>query len=271
MRRFQLALLAAVAAIACASVASAADMPVKGPVYKAPAAAQVYNWSGWYAGINGGYGWGDDPVSFVPATAAVDFFFTTGAVPNSVGTKPRGGLAGLQLGYNWQWMPHWVAGIEADIDGANINGSGSVTTVTGVVNPIQTSAQQKLTSLGTLRGRLGFAAVDRALFYATGGLAYGRTQLATSIIDVFVPGGLCGPAGTCAAGSSTQWRAGWTVGGGIEWAFASPWSLKLEYLHYDLGTVSVNQNDPVFPGSVFTSSVKFRGDTVRGGINYRFN
>jgi outer membrane immunogenic protein len=139
--------------------------------------------------------------------------------------------------------------------------------VTGFA-PFTTSAQQKLTSLGTFRGRLGVAA-DRVLFYATGGLAYGRTQLNTSVTTPTIG---CGPVGLCAASSSTQWQTGWTAGAGVEYAFAAGWSSKIEYLHYDLGIHTQGQFDPAdtAPIPVFNSSATFRGDIVRGGINYRF-
>jgi outer membrane immunogenic protein len=77
-----------------------------------------------------------------------------------------------------------------------------------------------------------------------------------------------------AAASQTQWQTGWAAGGGAEWAFAPAWSLRVEYLHYDLGSHSLSQSDPaptVPPIAVFTSSATFRGDIVRGGVNFLFH
>jgi outer membrane immunogenic protein len=268
MRSKIVSLLTVTLSLGFAQAASAADMPMKAAPMVAPVAA--FSWTGFYVGLNGGYGWGTNSVSFSPSTPAAVVYFTGGAVPSSVGARARGGLFGAQVGYNWQWTPTWLVGLEADIDWASISGNGSVAT-TGIIgfDPFTTFVEQKVTSLGTVRGRIGYTA-DRVLFYGTGGLAYGRTELNTSITDVN-GGRLCGPAGLCAAASSTQWRAGWTAGGGIEWAFASPWSAKVEYLHYDLGSRSQNQNDPVSPLIVFTSSATFRGDLVRAGINYKLN
>jgi outer membrane immunogenic protein len=269
MRKLLLATTALAALVG--TPAFAADMGA--PVYKAPPPpAPIFSWTGFYVGLNGGYGWGHDPVTFSPANAAANVYFTgTGggpAVPGSVTTSPQGGLFGGQIGYNYQWS-NFVAGIETDFDWADIRGTGTVgTAVTGFA-PFTTSAQQKLTSLGTFRGRLGFAA-DRVLFYGTGGLAYGRTQLNTSVVTPTIG---CGPAGVCAATSSTQWQTGWTAGAGVEYAFAAGWSGRVEYLHYDLGSHTQGQFDPadVAPfNPVFNSSATFRGNIVRGGINYRF-
>jgi outer membrane immunogenic protein len=144
---------------------------------------------------------------------------------------------------------------------------------TAIFDPLSTVAEQKLTALGTLRGRVGYA-FDRVLLYATGGLAYGRTELNTSITDV-VGGRWCGPAGLCAAASSSQWQTGWAAGAGLDWAFAPQWSLRGEYLHYDLGSRNQKQFDPqfnpAFPVPVFNSSAAFRGDIVRAAVNFKLN
>ena len=261
-------LLVATAALAALVGAPAFAADMAAPVYKAPPpAAPMFSWTGFYGGLNGGYGWGHDPVTFSAANAAAVPYFVGGAVPGSVTTNPAGGLFGGQVGYNYQWS-NFVAGVETDFDWADIRGTGAVGTAAPNFAPFTTTAQQKLTSLGTFRGRVGVAA-DRALFYATGGLAYGRTQLNTSVITPTIG---CGPAGLCAAASSTQWQTGWTAGAGIEYAFAAGWSGRIEYLHYDLGTHNQGQFDPadLAPIPVFNSSATFRGNIVRGGINYRF-
>jgi outer membrane immunogenic protein len=265
-------LLGAIAFLAIgAAPALAADLPAR-TYTKAPAVVPppAFSWTGFYVGVNGGYGWGKDPVSFGPANASAIPIFAAGAVPPSINTKPAGGLAGMQIGYNWQWTPNWVVGIEADIDWANISGTGVVATSAPSFIPYTNSAQQNLSSIGTLRGRIGYA-VDRVLFYGTGGLAYGQTKLNTSAIALATGSpSLCGPYGLCAASSSTQWQTGWTAGAGIEWAFSPQWSFKGEYLHYDLGSHNQNLSDPA-DFAVFNSSATYRGDIVRAGVNYRFN
>ena len=142
--------IATLALAATSLAASAADMPVKG-YYKAPPRSVVsyYNWTGFYAGINGGYGWGD-------ASATV----TGGAFK----TNAKGWLAGATLGYNYQ-MGSWVWGLEGDIDWANIKGNDQTLCAAA-------GCDISLRWVGTARGRIGYA-FDRWLPYVTGGAAFG--------------------------------------------------------------------------------------------------
>jgi outer membrane immunogenic protein len=158
-----------------------------------------------------------------------------------------------------------VLGFEADFDYADIDGAGSGTRTVGVTT-FTTSAAQGLTWLGTVRGRLGFTLDHGLLLYGTGGLAYGRTSLATA----FSGGGACGPVGICAAAASTAWQTGWAAGAGIEWAFSPSFAARIEYLHYDLGSRSLNAFDAGLPGDVFATTANFAGDIVRFGLDWRF-
>jgi outer membrane immunogenic protein len=148
MKRLVLAGLGALAVMTMVGSASAADlprrqaMPTKAPLYEAP-----YNWTGFYVGINGGYGWGTSDV----------------AAPGSFDTT--GGLIGGTLGYNWQ-MGQAVFGLEGDIDWTDLRGSG----VCGV-----TTCETRNDWLSTVRGRLGFA-VNRFLPFVTGGAAFGNIK-----------------------------------------------------------------------------------------------
>jgi len=128
----------ALAALIAAAPASAADMPNRGPVYKA-APAPVFNWTGFYFGGHVGYGWGD----------------TTFAGAND------GFLGGLQLGYNWQLSRNIVFGIEGDISGTDMNNGPAIS---------------HIDYLGTLRARAGYT-WDRTMIYGTGGLAWNRSSL----------------------------------------------------------------------------------------------
>jgi outer membrane immunogenic protein len=132
----------ALAALAIAAPASAADVPARGPVYKA-APGPLFNWTGFYVGGHGGYGWGD-----------------------AENLKPAGWFGGGQIGYNWQYAPNWVFGLEADISGSDI----SDTNVAGA--PLVNS---KTNYFGTARGRLGYT-VDRVMVYGTGGLAWAHNR-----------------------------------------------------------------------------------------------
>src|SRR5579862_9274517 len=154
-----------------------------------------------------------------------------------------GGFVGGTIGYNYQ-MGEAVLGIEGDIDWADINGS------TGAVGCPAASCKTNDNWLSTVRGRLGYAA-DRFMPYITGGLAVGD-------IKASVPG--------FAGGSSTN--AGWTLGGGIEFAIAGHWTAKAEYLYVDLGNFNCTTCGPVVGAP--TQNVSFTANVFRGGVNYRF-
>jgi outer membrane immunogenic protein len=243
-------LLGSAAGVAMTGAALAADLS-RPP----PPAAYAVNWGGLYFGVNGGYVWTDDPV---------DFASTIGLRPNASGP-----LFGGQLGYNWQCWPEWVFGVEADLDWANIFASQRLSTVGPVpgapFDPFSIVAQQRVSALGTLRGRVGYA-LENVLLYGTGGVAYGRTELATSVVDTLAG---CGPAGFCATATSTQWMVGWAAGVGFDWSFLPRWSFRTEYLHYDLGSRRQDLADSGVPGAGISASTNFRGDLVRGAISFK--
>ena len=101
--------------------AAAADLP-PAPSYKAPPPATVvYGWTGFYAGVNGGYGWDHSSAAF-SGSPNIAIEFTAGVLPTSLSPDPKGWLAGGQVGYNWQFAPAWLAGLETDLDSAGIKG-----------------------------------------------------------------------------------------------------------------------------------------------------
>ena len=201
MQRFTLTLGAGLLAVAMASPSFAADLPR--PVYKAPAAPYIapFSWSGFYVGINGGYGWGKSDWS-----SAV----TTGS------TKPKGGLVGVTLGYNLQ-TGNWVWGVDGDFDASWMKGSDN--TGTGVCTGAD-GCQTENSWFGTVRGRIGYA-WNRWMPYITGGGAFSDIKMTPNM-----------------GASETDTRFGWTAGVGMEWAFTGAWSTKIEYLYADLGTAT---------------------------------
>lgn len=248
------------AALIVATPALAADI-ARQPVYKAPPMVPVaYNWTGFYVGINAGYGFGGSSDVLTagqdPATAAA---IASGARPGSVSLDRSGFLGGGQIGYNWQFGS-MVAGIEAD---AAFTDFGDRTTVTS--GALNSTFHQNLDYLGTVRGRLGYA-WDRTLIYATGGLAYGGVN---NRVDFF------GPAGQLSfTGRDDGIKTGFTVGGGIEQALGGGWSAKIEYLYYNLGHDTVNVAAVPGGGGVgtgYTSRFEEDGQLVRAGLNYKFN
>jgi outer membrane immunogenic protein len=134
-----------------ATSALAADLPHRMPA-KAPAYVAAYNWTGFYLGINGGYGWAHSDWTAFGANA-----------------DPSGGMIGGTIGYNWQAMGSpYVFGLEGDIDWADVKG-----TFANAACP--TGCQTKSGWIGTARGRLGYA-FDRVMPYITGGAAFGDVQ-----------------------------------------------------------------------------------------------
>lgn len=250
------------------SGAWAADMAVKAPIYKA-APVEVFSWTGWYAGINGGGTWGNSSGglnSFTTTPPGSDFTaaVAAGGTPGSLGAKHEGWFGGGQIGYNWQ-SSNWVYGLETDIQGADI---GRTSTIIfpggGGIDPSTSTGRDHIDWFGTFRGRIGVT-TNQVLFYGTGGLAYGGVR--SSATNVFVP-----PTAGTFAGSVSDTRVGWAAGAGIEWAFAPNWSLKGEYLHIDLGSSNVTILDPVnFPTASATYRFRHEMDAVRLGVNYKFN
>jgi outer membrane immunogenic protein len=211
-------------------------------------------------------------------------------------------IGGGQLGYNYQFGPSFVAGIEADIQGiagarASASRSGAVDALSSLVPPFPgnfatalTTVNRRVDYLGTVRGRLGWLLTPTLLIYGDGGLAYGRISSATSIVGQNVGvnlGACCGNPPFDSFGSLSETRVGWTAGGGAEWMFLPNWSAKVEYLYYDLGRVTYSAGfptaiarAPVAPGGVppgtpiFTlasqASARFNGNIIRAGINYHF-
>jgi outer membrane immunogenic protein len=256
-------------------------------------------WTGWYVGLNAGGIFEDDRFSSTavagPCSAALAGCTATpnystvmalGATFNNGGNNfgQAGFIGGAQTGYNWQ-VGRGVYGIEADIQGiANNNNTRIVTTVTPSpafpAFPLTTTAaaSEKLTYLGTLRGRIGWLASPAFLLYATGGLAYGEVKQSGILTQTIAP-----PDPSFAApgvGTNTTTRAGYAVGGGGEWMVLPGWSVKFEALYYDLGNVSyplttssvlATANPALATGSANARfSNRVDGVIARAGVNWHF-
>jgi outer membrane immunogenic protein len=265
-------LITALASAALIVPAMAADLsPAPRPVYKAPPPPPVvWSWTGFYIGSNFGWiGSTDNNISNTGAdggTAGLGTFLGAGGIPASVGVSHSGFIGGGQIGYNWQWTPSWVVGLEADFDGLANSSSTVITAFPGnaALPPAQSGFARALDTLGTVRGRVGYLASPAWLLYATGGLAYGETKLASAFAcaTCAVP--------VAASGLADSWQVGWTVGAGVEWKFAPQWSVKAEYLYVDLGSISNTIPYTYGPSSTLTSTYNERDNIVRAGINYKF-
>jgi len=255
-------LLATTALVAFAGIgsASAADLPVKAPPM-APVAAPVFSWTGFYIGGHLGYGW---------QHWETDTFNSAGVLLDSTSGQRQGVFGGGQIGVNYMVAPQFLIGLEADISASDIKGSFSACTATGCA-----TSDTKVDDFGTIRGRVGYA-LDRVLFYGTGGWAWSHSQTDRRIDCVVAGGGICpgGPSpspltGMVASASGSQ--NGWTAGAGIEWAFAQNWTFKVEYLHLQFDNVVRDFNYPNFP-TAFRHNVSDNStDTIRVGVNWLFN
>jgi outer membrane immunogenic protein len=256
-------LAVAVAGLSLSTVSAfAADMAVKAPI--APPVI-IYSWTGFYVGGNVGYGWGNADTFFNPLPSAATF---VNLLPQTLSPDPRGVIGGVQAGYNWQ-SGKFVLGVEADIQGSDVNGNALNTPITqnnGTPFPGAgfLAAHQRLNWFGTARLRAGFTPVDRLLLYVTGGVAYGDVDYSAQ--TDFRP---VGTTNYATAFSNTKF--GWTAGAGAEWAFAQNWSAKVEYLYIDLGNESAIVNAaPVLPPFQVGYTWKTQEQLARVGVNYKF-
>lgn len=259
MRRFGLALLAAISGLA---PATAADLPSR-ILTKAPAATDpAYNWGGWYAGAQMGGAWGASDVgnAFVNGSAPIANQQTFAATSPQL--NPAGFSGGGQIGYNHQ-VDRWLFGIEADAGYTGLRQSRNATAPFQAGSALTTTSSVGSDWMATLRPRAGYA-MDRTLFYLTGGLALTDLNFASSYADT---------AGQSADAGFSKTRVGWVAGAGIEHAFTKNWSAKVEYLYADFGKQSVTA--PVIAGAGVTNGliaqdVDLKTSTVRGGLNYHF-
>lgn len=227
-------LVASIAAAAfCSAPAFAADMPVKGPVYKA--ATSYDPWTGCYVGGNAGGGWGhEDGVFVITGVHVID-------------NRPSGFVGGGQLGCDYQ-SGSWVVGARGLFDWSDMKKTGPEP-----FNPAGINETTKISYFGTATGRLGFLVQSNALLYVDGGFAwakYKRFEVNTAGVFQF---------------EDDSSPSGWTVGGGLEWIFAPKWSLFIEYDYLNFGTKIVpisNGGSPI--------AMKDNVNVVLVGLNYRF-
>lgn len=257
---------------AAQSIAPGLQDRVNNVVFKTPplAVPPAYSWSGFYLGVNLGYSVGND--------RAVQTFSNNlnGIVANAADAfvvAPNGMIGGVQLGYNWQGSSDWLVGFEADFQGSGQKDTACISACVTTSFPDQPETltiQHQLDYFGTARARVGVVD-NNALFYVTGGAAYGHvTQTTTVAIGAAPPS--TGP-GTITSNSTGENKFGWVVGGGIEAALWGRWTGKVEYLYMDLGTIT-NSMTGLFPPNIFgfsaTTSSTIRDNIVRAGLNYRF-
>jgi outer membrane immunogenic protein len=226
--------------------ASAADLPVKAPA-AIPAAPVEFSWTGCHVGGHVGGVVSEDK--------------TTGVLGNSIGFGSTGFVGGGQIGCDYQFAPGWVAGVEGRAAWTSLKNSHPASVrnlVTGVTIPSQFTLSNDF--LASATARLGYSFADRWLVFARGGAAWTHEKAD----DAFTTA-----AGIAVDPSATMTRTGWTVGTGVDWAFAPHWSASLEYNYYDFGSngaTLTTANNLV----VTVSSLKDTIHAVTAGVDYHF-
>ncbi len=222
--------LSAAALAALAGPAFAADIPYRQapPVYTPT--VPLFSWTGLYLGGQIGYAWGTDTLTVYPFGGGTNFM-------------PNGVVGGAHVGYNLQ-MNQFVAGLEGDVEGTGINRSYSPGVIIyGTKIPVE----------GSIRARLGVA-FDRVLLYATGGVEFADIQNNFSGFPGYT--------------QFSQGRAGWTIGGGLEYAVTNNWSVRAEYRFADFGHLDNFNVVPFGFGTQVRHHVN--ENAVRAGFSYKF-
>jgi outer membrane immunogenic protein len=233
-----------------------------------------YSWTGVYIGANGGGGRANDTFSGGQATLL-------GPSSSSGSANLTGGLAGGQLGLNYEFPEHAVLGFEADIDWARLTGSsnGCATFTGGFFGGLPAgcgTTNFALNGFETVRARVGYAWNDVVLLYGTGGWAWTNSSVKAnpSCFGPACPAATIPFSGGTASVSNTS--SGWTAGAGVEWGFSQNWTARVEYLHLEI------ENAPAGYTTSFSTSIgpipatgnitSTRGvDLLRVGVNYLFN
>lgn len=221
--------------------ANAADLGTKKPGIAAPIMSQ-FSWTGFYAGVQGGYQWSRTSNRFYDTA--------TGALlaSSSANHDTSGAVLGAHVGYIHQFNPGggFVIGAEGDIEWTGTRGKY---VFPGTTDDYRTKGDVQ----GSVRARAGYA-FDRILVYATGGAVF--SNLRNSVFD---------GAGGVLTGKNVG--IGWTVGGGVEYAITRSWSARLEYRYTSFGVNSYS-SAPAFPGGIVRVQNDFHA--VRAGASYRF-
>jgi outer membrane immunogenic protein len=261
-----------------ASPAIAADMvlPYKGPpLLPGP----VFSWTGFYVGAALGAKWADTTWTTTSFSEPGTGFF-----PDVDTSSPRNyDLSSLRyggyVGYNWQVMPQWVWGLEADFAGANktVTTAGipgcSTLCVAGFPGPQADTSSVKIGWDASVRARLGYLVSPDLLAYVTGGIAWQDVQTSATC-QHSTPDPLCVAAAgnPFATGTASMILGGWTIGGGLEYRISGNWLLRGEYRYSDFSTWNGNVLDLSVPSSpAFVGhSLKVTTQTATAGITYKF-
>jgi outer membrane immunogenic protein len=261
------AFAAGLAAAVSASVAEAADLGAPVPaIERAP-----YSWTGFYVGGNVGgnitSNWNADTQAGSTFTFHDD---NSGQIAPTLDTGTGRAIGGVQAGYNWQngWL---VAGGEWDISAIEAGGGSSAPMFVPVQGYLlDTSASEWLRCLSTVRGRVGYVLFDRWMIFATAGLAFGEVQGHGEVSMIGNPNYVWSK-------STNDLKAGYAIGGGVEWAITDRWTLRLEGYYYNIGSTqsaatgnAAVMADPALSNYRYVYKITTAGDVLRVGADYKF-
>jgi outer membrane immunogenic protein len=265
----------ALASVMVVSAAQAADMPLKAPVPRV-----VSDWTGFYIGVHGGYGWARPSIGDLDLNQFVHSVTGTSEADalSFHAPKLRGAVFGGHAGYNWQWGQRGVVGLEMDYSTANIKSTqGASVDLTDCCGHVDThTLQSKLDSLASARARVGFLVGPQFLLYGTGGAAWGHTKFIGTFVDNVRDDSSFTDSIIVSRSSANHF--GWVAGAGTEWKlWDSGMTLRVEYLHYDFGSASLPFDKTSTIGSTSAKGSSFNvpvgrltTDVVRGGVSYKF-
>jgi outer membrane immunogenic protein len=283
---------AALGALAVASTgANAADMYAGGGLKEAPAYIPPPLWTGFYIGAHIGAAWenfsfnrhefSDCGNQCTWTDSGGNVWVDNPAFMNPNNQSQADAFGGGQFGYNWQWTPQFVLGIEVDLGGMALNGNGRARGNTLVTEngyyvggtPLAFDGESQGGFYGDVTGRLGWT-WGAAMIYAKGGFAWleANMNMRESVFDSGQYGSwLCGGPGWCDFNHNNNTSlTGYTIGGGVEWKVSPAWSIKAEYLHFDFTNFNNNCCNDLW-GNNFNNHADLQVDTVKLGFNYFWN
>jgi outer membrane immunogenic protein len=232
-------------------------------------ASDSYDWTGFYVGANSGFAWGDSDVEVTtPWVPGGYFLFSSTQSINGIGERklePSGYTGGIQAGFDWQ-MGNPVLGIETDVEYFDQEDEDDSFRAYPCcpIDGYQVKNKVETDWLYTLRGKVGFA-LDRILVFASGGLAVTEIEDEFRFRDTF---------GARESGSISEIKAGWAVGGGLEYGLLESVSVRVEYLHVDFRRESETEHNffegGSFPLTRMKHSVDLSSEIARVAVNFRF-
>ena len=253
-------LLAAVGALSLgmAAPASAADLAPR-PYTKAPAPmmAAVYDWSGFYLGLNGGGAWARKCWDTGPFTFGQAAVFQSPGGPEGC-HNATGGVVGGQVGYRWQ-SGAWVFGVEAQGDWANLRGSNaSLIFVPGLLTATGTTNTSKIDAIGLFTGQVGYA-WNNVLFYVKGG---------AMVVNDKYEGSATGTGVLFDRASETRW--GGAVGAGLDFGITPNIVLGVDYVHGFMGSRNLTFVSAATGAVTRNETIRQDVDMVTARISYKF-